>query len=940
MTFLNPFFLWGLPVVFAPLVLHFIFKRPPKRVPFSYVAWIRGTHSTFVAKRKLKDWILLIIRTLFLAALVFFFARPVWYRGALPGGEAEDISLLILMDVSASMSGNDDGRNYFDVARQAVRSLLRELPVSAKIGVLAFSDRTEAELTPTGEKPKVSTFLDELKPTSRPTDVLPTLKEAMAILSNQNSKKKMMIVVSDFAKPGWAIAVRENGQWSGYDPDVSVIAWETVGPPRSNMGFSNAVLQLSRAGSLTGFARVHWSGKSATDRKWSMELNQKTISQGIVERRGNGIMEMPIQARLPEGGKYSGVLTLDPDPLNCDNTFYLAGRIPEGFRLLIVDGDSGLAPSDSESYYLKLAMDSPRDPRVESIDTVRPESLPSVTLSEYDVIVLANVRLPATMTDPMLQWVEAGGGLFMTAGASWLSPVRSPLGILPLKNDSQITQSVENPQPDLPFIEEIIGAESFQWDQIDVDRHLRAEISDDFGTSLIRLKNGDPLLVQKPWGKGQLLWLLTTIDRAWTNFPAKPVYAPFVRESIATLADPLRSQTTLMGEVGAPMEVALHNQVTHATVVNPDGTSRGIDVRDGLLRIPAPESAGLYQVKTNNGEFDFDVAINIPNLHEEGSIERITISDLKTAFPRSSVDLIVSHDGSPASIMPSLQGIDMTKVLIVLALVLLVVETGLMIWVQRGGAVARKATAAIVVLGILCGSVIGATASEGGSDFVYAQLKYDGNWDPYPRVYEQILNTVGSMTNIPHVREKAVVTLSGPDLFAHPFLVVQGNSGFSPTEVEKKNLKLFIDRGGFVFFDDTLGEPDGPFGKSVRALLAEMYPDRPLARLSMDHSVFRSFFLLRTVAGRRVSRSYLEGLDVGGRLGGEGRTAVVYSPNDVLGAWVRDNLGKYVYACEPGGERQRWEAMKLTINIIYFSLTGTYKRDAIHQPFIERKLGP
>jgi len=53
---------------------------------------------------------------------------------------------------------------------------------------------------------------------------------------------------------------------------------------------------------------------------------------------------------------------------------------------------------------------------------------------------------------------------------------------------------------------------------------------------------------------------------------------------------------------------------------------------------------------------------------------------------------------------------------------------------------------------------------------------------------------------------------------------------------------------------------------------------------------------------------------------------------------MKDHLGKYVYSCEPGGEAQRWETFKLTINLIYFSITGTYKKDAIHQPFIEKKL--
>ena len=38
------------------------------------------------------------------------------------------------------------------------------------------------------------------------------------------------------------------------------------------------------------------------------------------------------------------------------------------------------------------------------------------------------------------------------------------------------------------------------------------------------------------------------------------------------------------------------------------------------------------------------------------------------------------------------------------------------------------------------------------------------------------------------------------------------------------------------------------------------------------------------------------------------------------------------------GENQRLQAMKLTVNIIMYALTGTYKLDAIHSPFIKEKL--
>lgn len=226
-----------------------------------------------------------------------------------------------------------------------------------------------------------------------------------------------------------------------------------------------------------------------------------------------------------------------------------------------------------------------------------------------------------------------------------------------------------------------------------------------------------------------------------------------------------------------------------------------------------------------------------------------------------------------------------------------------------------------------------------GNRFVYGQLRHDGAWDPYPSVHERVFETVRGMTNIPVDPARRVLALKDDALYETPFLLVKGSAALRFTADEKVRLKRYIDRGGFVFFDDTLADARGPFAVSIRSLMAELYPDRPFQKLAMDHALFRSFFLLRSVGGRRIVERQLEGLEIGGAQGGQGRTAAVYCPNDLLGAWMQDNLGQYSYACEPGGEAQRWESFKLTVNLIYFSLTGTYKKDAIHQPFIELKLG-
>lgn len=218
--------------------------------------------------------------------------------------------------------------------------------------------------------------------------------------------------------------------------------------------------------------------------------------------------------------------------------------------------------------------------------------------------------------------------------------------------------------------------------------------------------------------------------------------------------------------------------------------------------------------------------------------------------------------------------------------------------------------------------------------FVLAQLKYSGNWDPYPEVYSEVLRFLHLTTSIKTLSERRVVTSDDKLLFYSPLLIVLGSEDFpSLSEKEVEILHRFIQGGGIIFVDDISGQKGVGFDKAIRRELSRILPDGEWVKLPLEeHPVFRSFYLLRTVGGRRIVNSYLEGINL------SGRTVVIYSQNDLLGAWVKDRLGNYLYTCLPGGEPQRLEAIKLTANIILYSLTGTYKTDYIHQPFIQEKL--
>ncbi len=220
-----------------------------------------------------------------------------------------------------------------------------------------------------------------------------------------------------------------------------------------------------------------------------------------------------------------------------------------------------------------------------------------------------------------------------------------------------------------------------------------------------------------------------------------------------------------------------------------------------------------------------------------------------------------------------------------------------------------------------------------GDMFVWVQLDIGDSCDPYPDAHTEVVKFVSGVTSIMTVPERRKISLKDDAVFSYPFAALTCKS--MPRQLgddEIQRLRLYLISGGTIWIDDSMGARHSPFDGWVRSLLKQVLPDADIEQLGQEHPVYRSFFLLRALGGRTMAGGSLEGLKWGHR------TAVIYSRNDVLGAWMKDSLGKPLYACIPGGEIQRMNAKKLLLNIIMYSLTGSYKLDAVHQPFIMEKL--
>src|SRR6266849_3112173 len=214
----------------------------------------------------------------------------------------------------------------------------------------------------------------------------------------------------------------------------------------------------------------------------------------------------------------------------------------------------------------------------------------------------------------------------------------------------------------------------------------------------------------------------------------------------------------------------------------------------------------------------------------------------------------------------------------------------------------------------------------------FAQVRHLGRWDPRPDGLSRLAWEISKRTSIETSPLVKPIGLADPDLFRFPFAVLSSDQSFPlPADAEIASLRRYLSYGGFLLIDDASATRGGAFEQSARALVARIVNGASLSRVARDHVLYKSFYLLDGPAGRLLSTSDLEGLELGGRV------AVLYSGDDLIGALARDSLGTWEYEVSPGGELQREKCIRLGVNIAMYALCLDYKEDQVHIPFIMKR---
>ena len=203
--------------------------------------------------------------------------------------------------------------------------------------------------------------------------------------------------------------------------------------------------------------------------------------------------------------------------------------------------------------------------------------------------------------------------------------------------------------------------------------------------------------------------------------------------------------------------------------------------------------------------------------------------------------------------------------------------------------------------------------------FVFPRLRFSTidstpkHWNISPDGDVNLRRELKRVTSANVSMEPKVVRLGDfDDMCLNPFVFMTAGGSFELPPDEEKNLREFLERGGFILADDCMGvgasnETDA-FFRCYTKLINKLNPDNPLRKIPYDHEIFHSYFDFPNGC------PHMQGV-AHGAYGlfepGTGRIMTWLSSGDIHCGW----------ACRFWAMEKNMEAIKMGINIIIYFLS-------------------
>jgi hypothetical protein len=684
MEFLYPGFLYALAALAVPVIIHLFNFRRFKKIPFTNVRFLKDIKQQTQAQNKLRHLLVLLMRLLALAFLVFAFAQPF-----IPlSDEAERNSrrnVSIFVDNSFSMEGESAAGAMIEVAKNRAIDIAMAYDATDRFQLLTndFEGKHQRLVSRDVFVEWVQEI--ELSPQSQSLEDIYTRQRDLLITSQSEGDGKAFLI-SDFQKSRFDAEAL---------PEDTILSVALVHLERNDISnlfvdsvwFDSPVRKLNDSERIK--VRVVNAGTNSVDNvPVRLEVNgiQRAIASVNIDAGSQNIARLEYLHETP--GLQKAKISIQDSPVSYDDSWYFGYDVFDEISILNVresmeerDPMAGVFAGDSVYRYT----------------TTTARNIDYTSLPGYRLVILSALEeIPSGLAAELGAFAENGGSV-------WLIPARNAelqsyneflatFGVPPFAVARGAQEKVTTLNAEHPLYRGVFESIPKKLDLPQVQRYYPTKPGTASGGDvLMLLSDGSPFLASYRPGRGQVYVLNASLHPEESNFARHALFvATALRIAELSQSTGLRA-ISIADDAFFSIPASINFGESNLHLVN---GQENIDViplfqlRDGQYLIsPGPEisKAGLYTLQYANEDIS---SVGLNYSRDESALESYGRSELDAILATRSAGGIQLYDGTDADlgrqVAKASTGTTLWKICLLLALAFLLFESLLLrFWKTR-----------------------------------------------------------------------------------------------------------------------------------------------------------------------------------------------------------------------------------------------------------------
>jgi hypothetical protein len=415
--------LGGLALLSLPVVAHLLNRRARRPIVFPSIQLLRASVATQSWLYRLRRWILLCLRCLAVAMLVFAFCRPVWLDARTKSAASgKGAAVVLLIDTSASTAQRAEGVSLITELRAAGFRALDSLRVGTDLADAVLASARPHAVFPklSANVPALREELNHLASSYERGDLPQALTLAGQLLATHEGQRRL-VILSDLQRTNWQEIAQGKQAATLLPSDTQVTVIDVHTPVPDNVALSSprhfpaqplVGQPIQFVVQVANFARV------AKEVRLSVSLDGQPLPSQTATLAAGEQRDVAVEAVLKGSGDHEVTFEIPADGLAADNRAFLIVQARRRLPVVVLSDDD---PNDTgtASYFLTRALAPHDDGKIDRFE-VRHRSSSGLTdadLADVSAVFVGYLgELSPQAAGTLVRFVQAGGGVMFFCG--------------------------------------------------------------------------------------------------------------------------------------------------------------------------------------------------------------------------------------------------------------------------------------------------------------------------------------------------------------------------------------------------------------------------------------------------------------------------------------------------------------------------------------------